>query len=732
MSILDSILNKAGFVRKEKEVPGFSNLGNSDPLALFRPGGAGVSDQQAMRSYTGWTFACARAIGEEIAKLKFKLYKVQKDGDYEEVYDHELLDQLNSPNPYQTSWELKFMLGVHMELAGKGYWLLDGVEKANDKPRGIYPLIPSGVKIKLGEFPNLIQEYEYRVNNKTYKYKPEQIINFRYPDPNNMLAGFGVVQGIAQWIDADNYQTEFNRRFFLNGAKVGGYLESDTARSPEMLDYMKKSFEALFKGVDNAYRVAALPKGTTFKEGSASQKDMDFVEGKKDSRDSILAGFRVPRTALGITDDVNRANAEATDYVFAERTIKPKYDLICEFLNTFLVPRYGDDLVLSYDDPVPENRELRIREMQAAVASQAVISTNEAREEYFGLKPVENGDDVLTDFSKVPLGATPPEPAADESGKKFKPKMKIGKPYKRKEPLKDATEKAADEIAGAVIGVVKEINEQQKAQIKSIVDLSHEEYGEKVWSKFVGRLQPYQKLLTKKIRTYNANQKKEVLANLAEATKSYPDTKAVDPKKLLDADKWSKAMTVLADPVLTDLFEKEGMAAGKLIGYGGFTITPEVRNALDHSLELLAASYTETTLAKLKDVLEQAISEGAGLKELEDKVEQIYAFSDSYRAAQVAHTETFRIANDATHESWDQSGVVKTIKWYTASDENVCEFCGPMDGEIIDISDGFFGKGETITGREGGKLDLDYEDVDNPPLHVDCRCFIRPEEISVD
>ena len=131
-----------------------------------------------------------------------------------------------------------------------------------------------------------------------------------------MLAGFGVVQGIAQWIDADNYQTEFNRRFFLNGAKVGGYLESDTARSPEMLEYMKKSFEALFKGVDNAYRIAALPKGTTFKEGTTSQKEMDFVEGKKDSRDSILAGFRVPRTVLGITDDVNRANAEATNFVF--------------------------------------------------------------------------------------------------------------------------------------------------------------------------------------------------------------------------------------------------------------------------------------------------------------------------------------------------------------------------------------------------------------------------------
>ena len=726
MSIVDSILNRVGFIRKEKtEIPGIASMGTADPLAIFRPGGVGVSDQQAMRSYTGWTFACARAIGEEVAKLKFKLFKIQKDGDYEQVYDHELLDLLNNPNPFQTAWELKFMLGVHMELTGKGYWLLDGVDKDSDKPKGIYPLIPAHVKVVLGEFPNLIQKYEYRINSKKYDYKPEQIIHFRYPDPNSMLAGFGVVQGIAQWIDADNYQTEFNRRFFLNGAKVGGYLESDTARSPEMLEYMKKSFEALFKGVDNAYRIAALPKGTTFKEGTTSQKEMDFVEGKKDSRDSILAGFRVPRTVLGITDDVNRANAEATNFVFADRTIKPKYDLVCEFLNTYLVPRYEDDLVLSYDDPVPENRELRIREMQAGVASQAILTTNEAREEFFGLPGIDNGDEVLTDFSKVPLGSTPEQ---ETQGKK----LKLPKPHKQREPLKDATKKAADEIAGAVVGAVKELNEQHKAHLKTILDLTHEEYEEKVWSKFVTRLAPYQKLFIKKLRTYNAGQKAEVIANLAEALKGHIENKAIDPRKFFNVAKWTKVLTALADPILTDLFEKEGRASGELIGFGGFAITPEVREALDDSLALLAASYTETTLTKLKEVLGKAIEEGAGIQELTDRVEEIYAFSDSYRAAQVAHTETFRIANDATHESWDQSGVVKSIKWYTASDELVCEFCGPLDGQVIDISDGFFDKGQTVTGRDGGTLNLDYEAVDNPPLHVDCRCFIRPEEISID
>jgi hypothetical protein len=41
---------------------------------------------------------------------------------------------------------------------------------------------------------------------------------------------------------------------------------------------------------------------------------------------------------VAITDDVNRANAETSDYVFMARVVKPRIELIFEKLNRFLLP----------------------------------------------------------------------------------------------------------------------------------------------------------------------------------------------------------------------------------------------------------------------------------------------------------------------------------------------------------------------------------------------------------
>lgn len=44
------------------------------------------------------------------------------------------------------------------------------------------------------------------------------------------------------------------------------------------------------------------------------------------------------------------------------------------------------------------------------------------------------------------------------------------------------------------------------------------------------------------------------------------------------------------------------------------------------------------------------------------------------RAALIAKTESFRAANGANKEAWKASGVVQTIRWYSAEDSKVCQF----------------------------------------------------------
>lgn len=687
-----------------------------------------VSKAKAMQVNSGWVYTSIRAIEKELGSIEFQLYKLKGDGSREAVYRHELLDILHAPNQFQTGYEMFYRIAAHLELVGNAYIYLMGVTDESSKPTAMRLLDPKNVKPVKQKFPGFIECYKYTVDGETRTFQPYEILHIKYPDPEDDVEGIGTVQSIAQWIDADNYATEYNRRYFLNGARIGGYLESENALTSEQLDYLKKSFEAIYSGVENAYKVAALPKGTSFKEGQQSQKEMDFVEGQRMSRDKIMAGHQVPKSVIGITEDVNRANAEATNYVFALRTVKPLMTLITVFINEFLVPRYGDDLVLDFKNPVPEDRRLRIEEMAVATGRQPVISVNEAREEFFGYGPVDGGEVVRSAVNLSPIGEPPKvTPSRGAKGAVYKSRFARNKASRKK---------IADEIAAKTAEALKDFEAKHKtitakAQ-KDIGSLTDKDY-EVVWKAFVDRLTPYEKRMDAAIKDFNAQQKTAVLANFAKLNKSV--TKAVDVDALMGKGQVG-VMVDMVKPILSDLYKSEGSAALSLIGAEDMDIlNGNAAEALDKAIELMASSYDDTTRLLLKEKLGQGIADGLSYDELATVISDIYEFSDEKRAMTVARTETVRVGNDANKEAWRQSGVVKTVKWYTAPGE-VCDFCIPLNGQMIEIDKVFFNQGDEIsaTDADGNPISMtvEYSDVGAPPLHCNCRCYLRPDEINID
>jgi hypothetical protein len=75
---------------------------------------------------------------------------------------------------------------------------------------------------------------------------------------------------------------------------------------------------------------------------------------------------------------------------------------------------------------------------------------------------------------------------------------------------------------------------------------------------------------------------------------------------------------------------------------------------------------------------------------------------------------------------------VSTVRWYNAN--NPCPFCQEMNGKTISVTDNFLSDGETLTAGEGDdamEMKMDYGDVGAPPLHPNCMCFLRPEDIAL-
>ncbi|BFT94963.1 MAG: hypothetical protein MNSN_01630 [Minisyncoccus archaeiphilus] len=696
-----------------------SALGFSDSFVTFFGGGS--FGAEVMDRYKGWSYACIRAIAEDLASIKLHLYKVKTNGDWEEIKKHELLDLLKFPNDEQTGFDFWFMIFSHLELCGDSFVLLDGVKDEKGTPDALRILIPSHVTSKKEGLPKRIVSYSYREGVDSATYQKCQVLHLRYPNPESTTDGKGTVEAAIEWIDQDNYATRTNKNFFLNGARLGGFLTNQEETDPEILQRMKYDFEDAVAGVDNHYKVVSLPAGTDFKEGSVNPKDMDFANLQDRMMIKILAAFRVPKTVLGISDDVNRANAEATNYVFALRTIKPKMQMIVDALNAFLVPRFGDDLVLDFEDPVPENRELVIKE---AAAAESCLSKNEIRERYYGAPSLENGGDVvMEDFNKVPLGKVPSK-SVNRFSEKFTPFR--GEKERAASRVKEFSESISDKAISIAIKAISNAPGFRTKSCKDLLDMTDEDFEELVYKGFVSRVTQYEKLMISKIKDFNAGQLEEVLKNLTEEMKAFEDD-------LFDSKEAISALIKLIEPIVVDLYEKEGSEALEVIGLKPFDILkPNVRKAITEGVGLMSKTYNETTKALLIEKLSQGYEDGLDLRQMKNLVKDIYEFNDNYRALTVAKTETFRAANAANKEAWKQSGTVKTIKWFTAADDQVCDFCGPMHNKTIGIEENFFNKGDEVVGNDGKTMKVDYSDVGSPPLHPHCRCYIRPEKISIN
>ncbi len=202
-------------------------------------------------------------------------------------------------------------------------------------------------------------------------------------------------------------------------------------------------------------------------------------------------------------------------------------------------------------------------------------------------------------------------------------------------------------------------------------------------------------------------------------------TRKLDP--LFDAEANLKRLIALFAPLYTDHVREAGQQAMLLVGVAGFDFEdPYVTRFLTSRNKKVSQGIDQETDKQLRAELVAGLAEGESIAELTARVEKVYGAAAGFRAERIARTETIRANNFASQAAWMQSEVVESKEWFTAKDERVCEFCGPMDGRIVGLKDRYFDKGDTFDGRDGGTLKLDYEAIEGAPLHSNCRCTLLP------
>jgi HK97 family phage portal protein len=320
----------------------------------------GSGSEALLKTYSsvGTIFAIVDRITTATAAAHWHLYRSAKPGqERTEVFVHPALELWKQPNPFYDQSEFIEAIQQHLDLVGETIWYV-GRSNANiGPPLELWPIRPDRVQ-PVPDPVKFISGWVYTIpGEQPMPWTVAEVIQLKRPNPLDPYRGLGPVQSILVDIDSERYSATWNRNFFINGAEPGGIIQVDRHLSDAEFEELTTRWQEQHQGVANAHRVAVLEQGT-WVDRKFTQRDMQFEQMRGMNREIIREAFGFPKPMLGATDDVNRANAEAAEVVFARWLIDPRLKRIKRALNEKLLPMYGTSgagLEFDYDDPCPKD-----------------------------------------------------------------------------------------------------------------------------------------------------------------------------------------------------------------------------------------------------------------------------------------------------------------------------------------------------------------------------------------
>ncbi|MEA5366091.1 phage portal protein [Amycolatopsis sp., V23-08] len=344
--------------------------GNESPAPLVSRSAGGLSGFYARRDGTtqlgvmatnGTIFGIVDKTSTAVGKTEWRLYRKAKSGkdeDRVEITRHAALSLINKPNPFMTRMEL-FQTGQqHLDLIGEGCFVV-GRSSLASIPLELWPVRPDRMTPVAHPTKYLTGWIYAGPDGEQIPLRTDEVIHVRMPNPTDPYRGLSPVTAVLTDIMGAEYASQWNAAFFRDSAEPGGIIKVDDNLTDDEFTKLATRWEEQHRGVARAHRVGILEANMEWVPRAFSQRDMEFTSLRGVTRDAIMEGFGFPKPMLGITEDVNRANADAGEYVFAKWLTVPRDDRWKDALNTKLLPLFGadvpDKLEFDYDSPVPED-----------------------------------------------------------------------------------------------------------------------------------------------------------------------------------------------------------------------------------------------------------------------------------------------------------------------------------------------------------------------------------------
>lgn len=675
------------------------------------------TDDALIAKISGWSWTCIGRNASACAQVPLRLYKVAgststKDiksksltpaktaflrtklaervvgsATLEEVTDHPIINLLRDVNPNDNAYDLKELTVKYLEAIGVDYWWLQrgvGVGDGRGDIINVWPLMSQIVKPVLDEDNKRVVKYEYHIINPPREFDPEDIVHFKYTSMTNPLIGDSPTRAGEQSIDLNEAMNQYEIASFRNGGNPSMVMEFPVDSS--MTEPEKKRIQANFKskngGVKNTGKMIIASGGAKVHEFGTNPKDMNFMGGRKTTLEETCGVYGVPLTFV-VPTEISRDNLRSSIKLWMQFTINPKLTMIEQKLNEQFTPNWGEGLFLLFDDAIPADADMRLKQIQAHLTTK-YSSINEERA-IDGLEPVAWGEEPIVDEPIEVEEVTEPQKAIDVVVKRDGQTNHIPEPK-----------------------LMPNIFRINMTQVFRSIEAE----------------------ILKGLKNYGKPKAIEDETSDAAFAASADDIISA----VYDEAKWAVLISDNAKPFVSGLLTNGLVAAMEEVKPDAVVnvSSPAVLRSLDERAGQIKSVAT-TVQKEVRDDIAESINLGESRSQTIKRVGD--QFDARFKADRLVRTETIWAHNEGTELAWEQSGVVTGKKWDAvggkAGDGRTSAECRFMHGKVTNLTGTFVEKGAKLefNDPDSGKpvsITKDYETVKHPPLHPNCRCQMIP------
>jgi len=612
-----------------------------------------------------WAYIAIDTIAKQFFSLEYSY--IDKNG--KEIQNDSIDRFMQRPNPFETAPIFFYRIAYQLEVTGKSF-----IRKRDDNGEVNFYILndPTAMTIVKSDDGSKIIGFRYRTNSGTIEYNPLEIIFLRYPHPFLNFEGYGRLQAILEdlniQIDVKRIMREILSRSVPRQAiTVEDYTYASKIKEVLTLSRLQSS-------------IPILPKANSIPLERTPQ-ELQIIEINKAIRDTILQEFGVPPSIVGVYQDVNRANALASEQTFIRNTISPRVKFIEQFLNIELVKEVLNlDGWLELKIPYQYDEDLELKKIEVYLRN-GVMTINEVRA-IEGLAPMPWGDHPIL----LPWGGHPYMPAS------FIPLSFSGQ--------------ANQKTKGSII---------EHNQKKTINDIH-----EKNWYSTVKSMSKTEPQLVREWKTIFKMQREEILSKFLGIKNFYGLNKQIDQFIISILNGVSEEREEQIRELLSELYQERTNAFAMVYDLTPPQVSPALINAVMNrtiKIELV----NEATVRELREAIQESIMEGESVDELAQRINGIFDFYEEYRAVRIARTELIGVSNMASLDTM-MANDVESKEWFTALDELVRPSHRALHGQVRRINEKFY---SPVTGAE---LLYPGDPEADPGEVINCRCIIVPAE----